>query len=366
MRRLCAVLASSVLFLASLAGQTTRVPGFSVRDARSLGMGGSFQAVSEGSRSLYGNPAGYYNQDAELSILSPASWIYATGLGSALEAAGGDEDAVRALLAENGFGFGYHLGIGYAGKGLGLGFFLTQDSFSGKQAAADLDGVEMETDFQANVVVGLALPVRVFGLNVIVGGNLRPFFQARGTLPLSDALEAMSGFSPGVFFRQEGVGGFGLAVDLGALLELGAFTVGLSARDLAPPFSADSGQIRELLGSFGGGSDELSLSPTFAAGVQFHPDLGGAARFFDPRVLAEVRLPVSEIRDGGSFPDFLHLGAEAKFLSFLSLRAGFNGARFCAGAGLDLFFLEVNAAVFSEEHGGAERRGIVLEAAIRL
>ena len=62
------------------------------------------------------------------------------------------------------------------------------------------------------------------------------------------------------------------------------------------------------------------------------------------------------------------MGAEVKFLSFLSLRAGLNKGWASAGFGLDLLFLEIDGAAFTEELGShpgdSGRSGIALTAAM--
>lgn len=378
MKRVALALTAAVLLSAPLAAQPAS--GFFVKDARSLGLGGTFFSVSEGYRSLYGNPAGLATREPELTILGLSSWTYLRSgaesmdlLMSAVKGASSDRDAaLKSLLADNGFGSGFHLGIGYAGKGLGLGFFITQDAYAARQVVADLNTVQAETNFQANAVIGLAFPVDLLGLNLTVGVDLRPFFQAVGSVSLEDLVAAMDSGSTAAFLGQTVVGGFGLAVDLGASLKLGAFTVGLVVRDIAPAFSVNSGTLGELLTSWSSGSDagSLTLTPYAAVGVQYHPDLGALAQYFDPRVLVEFQDPVSVIQGNESFLNMLHAGVEIKTLSFLVLRAGVNAGYFSAGAGLDLLYLEINAAVFTEELGSSPgengRSGIVVETAIRL
>jgi hypothetical protein len=295
-------------------------------------------------------------------------------MGRFLKALDGDDEAARSLLADNGIGAGYQAGIGYSGKGLGLGLYVTQDSFAEKQVVdlSGLSGVVMNSDFQVNIVLGLALPVKFLGMELTVGGNVRPFFHATGEMPMMDSIRAFGSGNLSAIFGQDAVGGFGLAMDLGARMRAGAFTVGLSVRDIAPSFSVSGGALGELLGSWSSGSEagSFSLTPNVAAGIRYHPDLGDLARFVDPLVLVELQDPVTVIRDGKSALNLLHVGVEVKVLNFLSLRAGLNKGWLSAGLGLDLLFMEVGAAVFTEELGdGADRRGrqgMILEAAIRL
>ena len=376
MKRLALVLTASLLLSASLAAQT--VSGFSVRDARSLGLGGAFLAVSEGYRRLYGNPAGFASRRPELTILAPASWASvrpgADPVDRLMAAVKDDDDeALRSLLADNGFVSGFQLGIGYAGRGFGAGLFVTQDAYAERQDVvdiADLADVDSATSFQVNAVIGGALPVKFLGLKLTVGADLRPFFLAVGSMSLEDAAAPV--VSSSIFFGQTAVGGFGLAMDLGASLKIGAFTLGVSVRDIAPEFSVNTAALDELLGSWSSASDAgaFRIAPKVAAGVLFHPDLGALAELVDPLVVVEAQDIVSVIRNGESPLKMLLAGAEVKTFNFLVLRAGVSSGWLTAGAGLDLACLEINAAAFTEELGsnpGANGRGgIVVEAAIRL
>jgi len=64
-----------------------------------------------------------------------------------------------------------------------------------------------------------------------------------------------------------------------------------------------------------------------------------------------------------------HMGAEVQFLRILSLRAGLNRGWVSVGCGLDLLFLDLDAAVFTEElgelPGDLPRSGFSFSAAIR-
>lgn len=380
MKRIGFVLAASILLLAPLAAQDIPLPGFAPKDARSLGMGGAFTAVSEGFSSLYGNPAGFASKKGELTILAPTSWLYIRPteenialLRSAVTDDGAAVDALETLLTDNGLGGGGSLGIGYVGEGLGIGAFVTADAYA---AGDTLAGAVLDVDLQFNAVLGLARTVKVFGLGLTLGGNLRPFYRAVGDIPLSEVVGAMMGTAdPGdVFLSKELISGFGLAADLGASLKLGAFKLGLAVRDIAPAFQAYRNTVGDLadsgfVTSSGTPAGSFALTPNVVLGAQFHPDLGGFSRILDPRLLVEIQDPVAAIRDRASFWNLVHAGAEVEALGFLALRAGVNKGWLSAGLGLDLFFLEIDAAVFTEELGWRPgqrgRSGVALQAAIR-
>ncbi len=381
MKRIGIALFAAALVLAPLAGQDIPLSGFAPKDARALGMGGAFTAVSEGFASLYGNPAGFASKKGELTILAPTSWLYVRPTEeniALLRSAATDEsaavDALETLLTDNGLGGGANLGIGYVGKGFGIGAFVTADAYA---AGDTLAGAVLETDLQFNAVLGLARTVKIFGLGLTLGGNLRPFYRAVGEIPLSEVVGAMMGTAdPGdVFLSKEMISGFGLAADLGASLEMGAFKVGLAVRDIAPAFQAFSNTVQGLadsgfVTSSGTPAGSFTLTPNVVLGAQFHPDLGGFSRILDPRLLVEIQDPVAAIRDRASFWNLVHAGAQVEALGFLALRAGVNKGWLSAGVGLDLFFLEIDAAVFTEELGWRPgqngRSGVALQAAIRL
>jgi len=374
-----ALFAASLL-LGPLAAQDIPLSGFSPKDARALGMGGAFTAVSEGFGSLYGNPAGFASSKGELSILAPTTWLYIRPtsdnlalLRSAATDDGATVDALETLLTDNGLGGGANLGIGYVGKGLGLGAFVTADAYA---AGDTLAGAVMDVDLQFNAVIGLARTVKLFGLGLTLGGNLRPFYRAVGDIPLSDVVGALMGDEdPGdVFLSKELISGFGLAGDVGAVLKLGSFTLGLVVRDIAPAFQAYRNTVQDLadsgfVTSSGTPAGSFALTPNVVVGARWDPDLGAFSRILDPRFFFEIQDPVAAIRDQASFFNLLHAGVEVETLGFLALRAGVNKGWLSAGVGLDLFFLEIDAAVFTEELGWRPgqngRSGVALQAAIR-
>ena len=380
MKRIGIVLFAAVLLLAHLAAQDIPLSGFAPKDVRALGMGGTFAAVSEGFASLYGNPAGFAAPKGELTILAPTSWLYIRPTShniALLRSAAADDgaalSALETLLVDNGLGGGANLGIGYVGNGFGIGTFVTADAYA---AGDTLAGAVMDVDLQFNAVIGLARTVRLFGLGLTLGGNLRPFYRAVGDIPLSEVIGAMMGDSnpDDVFLSKELISGFGLAADIGAAVELGSLTLGLTVRDIAPSFLAYRTTVRALadsgfVASSGSPAGSFSLTPNVVLGASWHPDLGALSRILDPRVLLEIQDPLAAIRDRASFWNLVHAGIEVEALGFLVLRAGVNKGWLSAGMGLDLFFLNIDAAVFTEELGWRPgqkgRSGVALQAAIR-
>ncbi|HSV56660.1 MAG TPA: hypothetical protein VLH39_06065, partial [Magnetospirillaceae bacterium] len=104
--------------------------------------------------------------------------------------------------------------------------------------------------------------------------------------------------------------------------------------------------------------------------ARWSPDLGAFSRILEPSFMVGIRDLAPAIRDQESLLDLAHAGVEIKALGFLGLRAGVNKGGLSTGVGLDIGFLELDAAVFAENPGlrsGHDGRvGVALQAAIRL
>jgi hypothetical protein len=173
--------------------------------------------------------------------------------------------------------------------------------------------------------------------------------------------------------------GVGIGLDAGMILELGPLLVGLSVRDIGGTrfqYATDtvSGILGTLQGSgrlpVGGAVSDTWVTPMdVAAGIAFHPKLGKASKIFDPSLQVDCQDIVGIVRDGRSPWTLLHVGADIKLLSFFSLRAGLDQGYFTFGTGLKIFFLDVNAAVFTRELGthlgDIPNAGATVEVALR-
>jgi hypothetical protein len=373
-------LAIVLLLAASAAAESVTYSTLVPKTAKSMAMGGIFTAVHTTEFSFFGNPAAFASEKAGLIIPGLDAWAYIrpTGgnLGDLATAKGGDMLAkVFGLMSQNGgSGGGASAGIGYAGRGLGLGLFLTSDDYIEGTSPA---GAVIHSDTQAMAVMGMGVPITLGDLKLSVGGDLRPFYRVRladatGQAPaLADLLaQGSSGLYSDAFF--------GAAMDLGASLKLGDFSFGLSIRDIAPAFPIATGTFAELQSSLASGSlpdtssavDQAVLSPALSAGLAWAPKLLPGR--IDPALYFELQDPVKVVRQWngvGSALNLLHAGAELTFFKMLSLRGGLNRGWLSAGAGHKLLFLDLDAAIFTEElgplPGDHPRSGISLQAALR-
>jgi len=360
-------------------------PVLTPKNAASMALGGSFTSIPTAEFSFFGNPAAFAAPKGTLTLISADAWAYVKPTSdnlAVLSEMGKDDSNLAALVGSlmptnNGIGAGASVGLGYAGKGLGIGVFALSDNWA---AGDTVPSAVLVTDTQISAVVGLGIPLE-FGdsVRLTIGGDLRPFYRIRGSTSLSDVLMNMqSEESEENTIPVDLNAGFGLAADLGAHLQLGSLGIGLAIRDIAPPFAVWSGTLDKLIDSLNAGSlpkpeadsTNAVFVPSITAGLSWKPTL--LPGIVDPAVYFELQDPVAVFQnaDGiGTALNLLHLGAEVKVVKIFALRAGLNRGWISLGAGIKLFFLDVNAAVFTEELGALPgdkpRSGFSLSTAIR-
>lgn len=258
---------------------------------------------------------------------------------------------------------GAQAGLGYVGNGIGLGLFAN--------AEATVDGTNILQAFGTayntitfvgglgltfgSLHVGVAVRPTVFGYTRVNASPIISSYLAGGSVDLSTM------FTSTVFY------GSGLGVDVGAVWELGPLSVGLAVQDLLGTQityrKTDFTTYYEALltASLPAGSaltpEELAAAWTIPmkvnAGLQFHPDLGVVSFLIDPSVSVDLLDVTSAVRTwqagnqvtADQVLEMLNFGGQVTLLRFLSLRGGYYGGYLSAGVGLDIFLIDVNAAV---------------------
>ncbi|MFH2113476.1 MAG: hypothetical protein ABIJ86_03075 [Spirochaetota bacterium] len=369
-----------VLTLASGAafGQD-RLDTASPKDPRTMAMGGAFVAMSQGYQSFFGNPAGFAGK-REFTLSSVNPWVYISpttdNIAKFSDAIGSGDVSLSSLgelISTNGLGAGMSFGTGLTGGGLGLGLVGGFDAYVRGRTAVGAKGT---MDGQLAAIVGIGLPVRLFGLDLAVGGNLRPFLRMTGPIEATELLGLLGGDEADPMTMPVDVG-FGLAADLGLKLNFGRLaSVGLAIRDISTDQAFAASNLGDTLDSLGTGKlptgEEITYSvlPNIAIGFSLRPLPAAISGLIDVLLIAELQdIPVVAA-DEKSFMNMVHLGTEVDLLSgFVSLRGGMNKGYFSLGAGIDLVILEFNIAVFTEELGlllgDKPRTGVSAEFAIR-
>jgi hypothetical protein len=394
MKRLLATAFLVFFAVAALPAADINEIGFSPVIPSLMAQGGAAVATARGWDSFFTNPAGFSRDGGTFTVFEAGTWLYARPdrmIGLVQQALTGGMGAGMLTLVNDeitggGFGVGASTGIAYAAKGLGLGMVIVADSYFWGPTLLGMSG-----DVTATVgfMGGMSFPIQAGPFLIHVGGTLRPMVRIHTLLPNAAAIAFFDNvFTLGqslftALGAADAVYGVGVAMDLGAIAELGWFTLGLSIRDLGGTvfnYSIDDfGTLAAVFGS------ELRLPPGSAVtdryvipmdvgfGLAFHPAMGTFNKILDPTLhvdLTDMVNAISGAVDGSSsIWKMVHLGAELRILRVLSTWAGLNQGYLTFGAGLDLFVLEVNASVFTRELGAflgdRSSSGFTLEVAFR-
>ena len=356
------------------------------KEARSMGMGGTFRSLATGYQAFFGNPAGF-SGPATLTIADAALWGYfkpnpstIRDLTTIAQGATPPADAKSQLgdiiVKNNGLGAGASLGFGWSGKGFGLGLTMISDSLA---TGTTYNDAIASVRNQANAIVGVALPLDLGPFSINLGIDMRAFYRLDSGTAWPFATLA-SAFIDGQGFTAEIgdlalSGGYGVAVDSGAILALGPFSAGVMIRDYGYEFTMSDttvGNVTDTLELPAGGGDDTAyrLVPNYAVGMGLNFKTSKAMGFSfsvetdNPRAFVELAHT-----DLGASLELLHSGAQIKLFNVLALRAGYNKGLLSFGAGLDLALIEIDAAVFSEPlaelSDGPGRSGLALQTAIR-
>jgi hypothetical protein len=339
--------------------------------------------------SFFGNPAAFASDKTTFIFPSLDAWAYlkpGSQKSAAILDSGADMlslfSALLDCMGENGgTGGGLSTGIGYAGKGLGLGLFLTSDNYM--EGSSPEDAVA-HSETEVAGIIGLGAPIKLGALRLSIGGDIRPFYRISlrdknsAGIDVDGLLYAMavSGEDLSSYLYADSY--FGLAADVGATLELGSLTFGLSVRDIAPSYSITTTSLQTLVKMLASGnmpstsasSGTAVLLPNISAGLAWAPKL--VPGVVDPHLYFELSDPIEVVENWAGIESALnlvHAGAEIQFLRFFSLRGGFNQGWLSMGAGVKLLFIDLNAAIFTEGTGsiadGNGRSGIAVQASIR-
>jgi hypothetical protein len=338
-----------------------------------MGEGGDLTASAHGYASLFTNPAGFSRTPGDFSV-GMTTWLYArpdrvlgflTGLAGS-DPAAADADMfgfINKEVTDGGFGVGGLLGVGWAGNGIGLGAFVLMDSFIAGDpifaAAGDLSAT-------LGFVGGLSVPVKLGGITIHVGGDVRPMVRIGTGLTGIQAIGMITAMQTGgdIFAALDTANalyGVGVGFDVGAIAEFSGLSVGLSVRDLlGTSFSYSTAPVGTVLDSLSqtqtlpvgaAVTEPYTIPMNVSAGAAFNPDLGALKLIVDPTVHIGLTDVIGVLQNGRSPWALLHIGAEAKLLSVFTVQAGLNQGYLTAGAGVHLLFFDVNFAVFTRELG---------------
>ena len=356
-----------ILALGGMAFGQATTSRVSPKTARVMGMGGAFRVFSTGYDTFFGNPAGFATREGSLTIADLAAWAYFKPTAANIAKLQGIMDgsitsqteigfSIADWVTSNGLGAGASLGLGWAGKGFGLGFNLTTDEVA---MGSSIVGSTLQSRTQGTAVAGLAFPFSLGPVNFRIGADARAYYMLDSSpasgWPFGTILTNFfdNGQKVDLTIRDLAVvGGYGFAFDGGATIGIGPLVVGAMVRDYGLQFNRSSTTLGTILDNRMvplEGTDAYIILPVVLAGASLQFKFGD---FVAPALYVEAEDPVALVTYGfDTIGTKLHAGAEVKLFNLLSARAGINKGWISVGAGLDLLFLEIDAAIFTEEMG---------------
>ena len=356
------------------------------KDARTMGMGGTFHVFSEGYSSFFGNPAGFAGANSSLTITDLSVWAYLAPttqnvehIKKIIDGSATNSDILGYagdwIINNNGFGAGLSLGGGWVGKkGIAIGVTLVSDEVA---AGNSLLGSKLVIATQLNGILGYAYPFNIGPVTLKIGLDGRAFYRVQSDpvtgLPFSTILNDVLNdtFSLSTITL---LGGYGFAADVGLVAGIGPVMLGLSARDFGLEFKVGKFNVQNIIDDNISafpllGTTAVKLNPSYAAGL-------GVRLFenskFEPSIYTELENPQNIFSSSdmvASALNSLHAGAQVRLMRFITVRGGLNKGWYSLGAGIDLSFLELDAAIFTEElglyPGDKGRSGLSVQVGIR-
>jgi hypothetical protein len=275
---------------------------------------------------------------------------------------------------------GAMLGMGYVGNGLGIGLFANVNAGLFTPAGKSILSSMARANTFLTLAGGYAFKI---GEDLRIGAQIRPTVMGYiSFLPASLLTKLLSGGAMDqdviiAAMMNNGIyKGFRIGLDVGALWDLGDFTIGANFKDIIPNtevymrYDDIDTLVTDLPNFKGAVADENAYHvPPFKLnlGFQWHPDLGTFNDIIDPRVSIDLmdvlgwirQLPANASAESAlavakakanmmseyDFLQMINVGAQIKFFKFITVAAGFGQGMLTGGLGLNLLIVDVNAAV---------------------
>jgi len=348
-----------------LYSQTTPIIESSLEfsNPRASALGGYHAALTDDIMTIFNNPAGFSDMEAELLI----SQLTIGLTGPIFDITGGiiglsenpsdllaDPEALAGLVALiSGIYAGIDvvgpLAFAYAGNGISFGLFNWLDS-----EINSYNGININVNLRENLLFtgGYSFRIPIGISNLDIGLQLKAFF--RGNMHIySTILEMLSIFS--TIGDQNFVLSVGGGIDLGLQYSIGkVFSVGVVARDLYTPTMRNKyAKFNDFIMALEPTQENGLIPLDLSGGIRFAPSLGILDRFISNfKILLDYNDILDFIVDPANSKHWLlhlSLGMEFNLLEKLALRGGFSQGLFCAGLGLDLSIFSINASMFGSE-----------------
>jgi hypothetical protein len=333
------------------------------------GMGGVSTANAEGWQALFVNPAAFATPTNSVTFgsLGVTGFLPLTAINQALAIhnSWGVPDytnpsdpmtnLINSFLTNYGVGGEMTLGGGWVGSNFGAGLLFDTRSFA---KGTSLLGTQDALEETIEAVIGGAVPFDVGLGTVKVGASVRPQQKMYSVIAATDVIDSLKGNLSGLLDSTINAG-YALGWDVGARWDYAGFKTGLVIRDLGSTlYNFNQYKFSDWLGTAGfstSGTNTSSVNyrvPTvIGVGGAWTPDLGAFNAVIQPTVGLDFQIPIKDQFTQSSFWTWTHVGGEAKFLKFLSLRAGVNEGYFTFGMGVSVPYFDYNFAIYTDELG---------------
>ena len=344
---------------------------FLIPSGRTPAIGGIHRALNDDITTLFANPAGLHGLDpgfvySQLGFAATGPIFTIAGI-VAESISGGDfvallaSPTVQTLLSSiyTRLSVGGPFYFGYAGGGMGFGIFNDTQITLESQGASSIE-VRAGERFVLRGGYGINIPLpETWNSEFVVGLGLKGF--VRGDAVISTSILTLPSLFDSIGLSTLTGAPFelitGIGVDVGLRYEWRNLLAAAITVDnaYAPTAVSSYTTLQAFLDSTEtvASPDYTALPQEISVGFAFTPSLGPVDRYVQDLM---ILLDYEDILDFWLNPNggeniVLKFGAglEFKLLEVLSIRAGFNEGLFAAGLGVDLTFVQLNAAMYGTE-----------------
>ncbi len=340
-------------------------------NARTAALGGHHVALADDFQTLFANPAGLLDVESVLSyseltigasgpVFSLTSIVMQSLGGSdfaTLLASPSVQELLRSIYAR--FSLVGPVSFGYAGAGMGFGVFNDSQMIVQSTGSSELE-IRVGERFLLRGGYGLGVPLpEAWNSRLSVGLGLKGF--VRGDAVIATSLltlpSLVGSIGPELLTDSPFELVSGIGIDAGLRWVWGdSLAAALTVDNLYSPNGVV--QYPTLAGFLD--SSGTPSAPVYDVypqeinlGLAYTPSLGTVGRYVqDLTVLYDYSNVFDFWIDPGNAENIvlkMSLGVEATFLEVLSIRGGFSQGLFAAGLGIDLTYLQLNAAMFGTE-----------------
>lgn len=336
----------SIVVIVSFSSTFAEELHYLYRGTRVLGMGTAFTAIADDENSLFFNTAGLGQQRDKLriAILNPKVEASADAISfvqDVLDLDGAEVSEATALLEEHtgehqrvAADLFPHVIFNLMGVGIGLGALgvaeVNTDIINAKRFP------ELRTDTRATYGGVIGLGYKLPGDLIQIGTGLK-LLSRQAVIKTFDA-EALTDENYDI--ADDLKDGFGYGYDFGLILHPGELGILKPVQFLKPAVGLSFQNAGDI--EFGDAGKEVG---NLAVGIAFRPNFW----ILETTLAADFNF-LNEL-NRYDLSQLYHIGAEIRFPKILSLQVGTQQEAITAGIGLDLWFIEINAATYVEEIG---------------